>query len=125
MFRLSMIFAAGALAAMVGQATAQNVTQRGPLPFNVWDINNDGYISQEEFNTIRQKRQAARAAEGRMMRNQASAPSFASFDKNGDGKISLEEFMAQRQQMMRQRPRGMGGMGMGPGRGMGRRIQPQ
>jgi len=32
---------------------AEPLPQRGPIPFNSYDINSNGSISQEEFNTIR------------------------------------------------------------------------
>ncbi len=129
MKKIAMLIAASAVAAMAGQALAQDATQRGPVPFSAWDVNNDGYISKEEFETLRKKRQAARKAEGGLLRNQANAPAFESIDANGDGKISMQEFTAHQQKMMQQRPgRGMGmgpGQGRGPGYGMGRKMMQQ
>jgi len=43
---------------------AEPLPQRGPIPFNSYDINSNGSISQEEFNTIRGLRMENRAAQG-------------------------------------------------------------
>jgi len=90
-------------------ANAQNANRLNPLPFSVFDMNNDGAITRAEFGEVRAKRQAA---SGGMGRNRANAPIFEAFDTNGDGTISEAEFMKYRANNMRQRPRmgqGMGG----------------
>ena len=99
----------------LGLIHVTNAAPRGPLPFSAFDANNDGVISKTEFKAVRAKRQAARAAEGRQLRNAAKAPSFATFDKNGDGVISKAEFNEVRASFSRRGP----GRGMGQGRGMG------
>lgn len=83
-------------------ALAEEIPARGPLPFSAYDQNGDGFVSQEEFNAVREKRKA----EGMPMRN---ALSFADLDQNQDGKLSVEEFAARR----------TGRMGNAPGAGMG------
>jgi len=146
MLAKTITIAAIALGLTSGAALAVDMTQRGMLPFATWDMNNDGSISSKEFTSIRSKRQAARAAEGRFMRNQATSPSFASFDTDGNGLISASEFNTRQTALLPSRPgaqrmgmarnmgnrnwgnrgnRGWGNRGWGnrngPGRGMGRR----
>ena len=94
---------------------------RGPDPFSTYDQNGDGAISREEFDAHRQARQAARAAEGRPMRQAAGAPDFADVDTDGDGRITPQELAESQGQRMADRPRGPGGPGMGGGMGPGAR----
>jgi hypothetical protein len=71
----------------------------GNMPaFTDFDTDQDGFISEQELAEGRAKRIAARAAEGRQMRNVGNAQPFAEIDSNGDGKIDLEEFAAHRGQ---------------------------
>ena len=108
------------------QAQSPGSPMRGATPFDMHDLNGDGYVTEQEFNTFRGQRMSARAAEGRPMYGAANAPSFSSFDANRDGRLTQDEFDAGRMAHMQQR-RGMGpgmgrgmGYGMGPGPGMGR-----
>lgn len=105
--------------ALYAVAQGFNIEQRGPAPFSAYDINGDGTITAEEFNSFRKQRQAARAAQGRMMRNAANAPSFADLDTDQNGEISQEELTAGQQAQMLKRG-GNRGPGMGGRRGMGR-----
>jgi Ca2+-binding EF-hand superfamily protein len=98
---------------------AANSTMRGPLPFSAFDMNNNGTISEDEFTDVRAKRQAARAAEGRQLRNAANAPEFEDIDTDKNGKISKAEFA--KGQAAHARTRKGPGMGRGMGRGMGMR----
>lgn len=95
-------------------------------PFAAFDRDNNGMISEQEFNEFRAQRRKARAEQGRMMRGVADAPSFSQIDSNQDGLLSREEMMTARQAHMQKR-RAMGrqmgpgmGRGMGPGMGYGR-----
>ena len=56
------------------------------------DANGDNAVSPEEFYEFRAKRMAARAAEGRKMKNAQNAPTFEDLDLDGDGSLSAEEF---------------------------------
>lgn len=105
---------------------AKGIPDRGSIPFAAYDKDNDGFISEEEFNSVRGERMEKRAKEGRRMRGAASAPSFSAFDTDGDGKLNKDE-LAAGQKAQREKRRGMGqgrgmgkGMGMGQGRGMGK-----
>ncbi|EIC20886.1 EF-hand domain-containing protein [Thiorhodovibrio frisius] len=98
----------------------------GPMPFTVFDQDSDGIVTEQEFNSIRAERMAARAAAGAPMNGAANAPTFADFDSNGDGQLMPDEFAAGQQARMQGRP-GMGpgmgaGMGSGQGMGMGRNM---
>ena len=66
----------------------------GPAPFSVFDMDGNGFVSEEEFNSVRQQRMAARASEGKKMRCAASAPAFADLDIDGDGQLSPDELTA-------------------------------
>lgn len=98
---------------------------QGPPGFADFDSNGDGFVSEEEFNTLRSERIAARAAEGRQMKGLASAPPFSDIDSNGDGKLDEAEFTAGRDAHMKdmQKKRGGhgGGQGMAYGQGHGHR----
>lgn len=88
------------VAALLGLTLVQAATPPvpagppGPPSFSAMDTNADGKVSADEFNQFRAQRMAARAAEGRPMRNAANAPTFQSLDTNGDGYLSQAE-MAQ------------------------------
>ena len=56
------------------------------------DADGDERVSAEEFYGFRAQRMAARAAEGRKMKNAAKAPSFEDLDLDADGNLSAEEF---------------------------------
>jgi Ca2+-binding EF-hand superfamily protein len=97
---------------------------RGPMDFSTYDQDKNGFISEQEFNTVRKNRMAAKSAHGMPMRGADSAPTFAEFDGNADGQLSSEE-LDSGQQMQREKRRAMGmnkGQGMnmksGQGRGM-------
>lgn len=107
-------------------AQSEEIPVRGPIPFTDFDKDGNGLISEEEFNAVRGERMATRAAEGRLMRGAASAPSFSELDTNGDGQLTQDELAAgQKAQMEKRHEMGMGrgqGRGMGQGMGMGRNI---
>ena len=107
-------------------AQSEEIPVRGPIPFTDFDKDDNGLISEEEFNAVRGERMATRAAEGRPMHGAASAPSFSELDTNGDGQLTQDELAAgQKAQMEKRREMGMGmgqGRGMGQGMGMGRNM---
>jgi len=106
-----------AISAQAGQGS-----QRGPASFADFDKDSSGFISEEEFNTLRGERMAAMAAEGRQMRGAANAPAFADLDSDGDGQLNPDE-LAAGQKAHREKNRAMHkgqGMGQGAGQGMGK-----
>lgn len=95
--------------------------RQGPPTFGQFDADGDGFVSEEEFNTLRSERIAARAAEGRHMRGLENAPAFSDIDKNGDGRLDADEFNAGREahmKAMREKHGGGHGGGMHHGKGM-------
>ena len=98
---------------------SQELPVRGPIPFSAFDQDSSGFITQEEFDTVRAQRMEQKAADGRAMRGAASAPSFSDFDKNSDGQLSPDELSAGQQAQMEKRRSTGYGMGQGQGRGMG------
>lgn len=67
-------------------------TTRGPIGFEAYDKNKDGFITQEEFESVKTERMSAKAEAGMPMRNAANSPDFTYFDTNKDGKITKEEY---------------------------------
>jgi len=123
---ISKLFTAGLLVVLAGGfvangAQADQHAQHGPVPFSVFDMDQNGSISETEFYSVRQQRMAAKASEGKKMKCMASAPSFADLDTNGDGQLSPEELSAgQKAHMGKCQEMGQGaakGMGM-HGKGM-------
>jgi Ca2+-binding EF-hand superfamily protein len=92
---------------------AEPLPPRGPIPFHLYDINSNGFISQDEFNTIRGLRMESKASQGRPMQNMGSEPNFKQFDTDNDGQLSPDE-LARGQQLQRQKRWEMRqGQGMG------------
>ena len=120
---LTLVIAASSVAVAAQSAEPPS---RGPMTFEVFDMDGDGVVTEQEFQSVRTDRMAARAAQGAPMRGAANAPPFSVFDQNGDGSITPEEFAAAQQARLGMgQGAGMGsGMGMGPGmsRGMGQNM---
>jgi len=113
--KLAITMICGAVGLSAALVQAGNVTARGPVSFATYDADGNGAISEQEFNTIREQRQAAVRASGRMGQGMANAPSFADTDTDRDGQISAQELQSM------QASRRMGrGRGMGRGGGGGR-----
>ena len=85
---------------------------RGPVDFDTIDTDHNGVVSATEFAQPRAQRMAARAAEGRMLRNAGQAPSFESLDRNGNGGLEPDELPRGSQGRFAARGPGAGG---GPG----------
>ncbi len=122
------------LMAAAGFATEPALPDRGPLPFETYDADGSGYVSQQEFERVRTQRIQQRAEQQRQFRHMDRASDFAAFDSDGDGRLSRQEMQTQqreRQEMRRQNRMdspmgtgmgmGRGGMGSGGGMGGGRR----
>lgn len=70
--------------ALIGQ-------QRGPLSFETFDVNADGYVSPGEHAYVHGQRMSWRAEHGYPMRNAGRAPSFQQIDADNDGLLSRSE----------------------------------
>ena len=92
MYKQILISAVSLLAVAVTLgAQAQPYGGRGPMPFGTMDLNGDGYVSSGEFSQHRTTRMAARAAQGRLLRNAGQAPRFEHWDADGNGLLSVAE----------------------------------
>jgi len=108
---ISMAFILGAVACAGAVAQAADIPPRGPVPFASYDADGNGSISEQEFNAVRDQRQAERATEGRPGFGAVNAPDFSQVDTNGDGQLSPAELSAAQQAQWQKN-----GMGRGQGR---------
>lgn len=119
----ALLCAMGATLGAAGLASAQPLPGgRGPVPFGTIDLNDDGVISAQEFADHRARRQAARAAQGRPMRNAAWAPRFEDWDRDGNGSLTPQELAEGQRARFAARHPGWGsgwGPDWGPGMGSG------
>ncbi len=102
MFNKTLICSAIGLSLLAGTAMAspdeyereEYYERRGPMPFEVLDLNGDGVVTAEEHARVRSERQAFRSAQGYPMRNASSAPRFEKIDTDANGSISRDELSA-------------------------------
>ncbi len=107
---LGLALLVGAAGASPGEYERQEYYERrGPMPFELMDLNRDGVVTTEEHAQVRNERRQARTQMGYPMRNAPYAPAFEQIDSDGNGSISHEELSAWHTQRMQQR-----GMRMGP-----------
>jgi len=90
----------------IGMGMGKNRMRQMPS-FADYDLNNDGKVTQNEFEEARAKRMEQRAKEGKMMRNAGNAPTFLQIDANQDGIISPDEFKAHQMEQMNNPQKGM------------------
>lgn len=101
---LGLLLTAGTAVASPGEYDRDDYYEhRGPMPFEVLDLDGDGVVSAEEHAQVRRERQASRAQAGYPMRNMGRAPAFEQIDTNGDGAISRDELAATRARQAQQR----------------------
>jgi Ca2+-binding EF-hand superfamily protein len=97
-----LISAAIVVAACLSLSTSAQELQRGMgrnMPvFADCDLDGDGIITKDEFAKARSARIAARAQEGRQLKNLENAPSFDDIDVDGNGGIDADEFAAHQAQ---------------------------
>jgi hypothetical protein len=98
-------------------ARADETNMHQPPSFAEFDTDHDGFISEEEFNTFRAERMAARAAEGRPMKGAKTMPDFKDIDTNGDGRLTEAELVAAQQAHREKMRAAHGAHGMGYGHG--------
>lgn len=87
-----------------GQGQGMGMSRNMPA-FADYDLDGDGLLLEDEFNTARNQRIDERAKQGYQMRNMDNAPVFADIDANGNGEISVEEFAAHQSQRRQNRAR--------------------
>jgi Ca2+-binding EF-hand superfamily protein len=124
MSNVKRVISLGMLGVVAGGFLAINTqagqgSQGGPPPFSDFDLDADGFVSEEEFNTVRGQHMAAKAAEGKQMKGAATAPAFADIDKDGDGQLNPEELSAAQRAHMAERHGKGNGHGHGKGQGSG------
>mgnify|MGYP001827098344 CR=1 FL=1 len=116
------LFRVAALALMMGGGTAMAQSDvpsqplQGPIPFESFDLDESGAISQQEFDQMRARRAEAREKAG--LPSTGGSRPFSSLDGDADGEITLEEFQAGHAAAGAGAGQGPGMQG-GRGRGMG------
>lgn len=105
-------------------AQSEEITLRGPISFSTYDKDNNGLISEAEFNDIRTQRISAKGSQGKLMRGAANPPSFSTFDSNGDGQLTQDELTAGQQAQMANRQNKKQAMrrGLGKGKNKGKHM---
>lgn len=107
---LGIALAAGSAAASPGEDEREEYYERrGPMPFEVMDLNRDGVVTAEEHAQVRGERHRVRAEQGYPMRRAAEAPDFEQIDRDGNGSIDRGELSDWQAQRMQQRGMGRGG----------------
>jgi Ca2+-binding EF-hand superfamily protein len=84
---------ASSLSIVTTTVIADDLPIRGPIEFSSYDVNNDGFVSEEEFNTVKENRLEQKLSAGMPMKNADKAPSFSTLDTNNDGKLSEIELL--------------------------------
>ena len=83
-----------------------------PPSFESIDLDKNGYISKQEFDSSKKARTIQNKNDGRMLRNADYSLVFTNIDTNKDGKVTTQElYMGQQMQRNRQNrnmPRGRG-----------------
>lgn len=96
---------------------------KGPPAFVEIDVDDDGFVSEEEFEAFRSARMAAMAEAGKPMKAAAIAPEFSEIDVDGDGMLTQTELTTAQQEHRRAMHEKMAkahgqGMGMHHGKHM-------
>ena len=119
------LFVTASLSVISASLLAGNLADRGPLDFSSYDTNNDGFVTEQEFNFVQTKRMEEKASAGMPMKNAGNAPTFNLFDANNDGKITeIELLKGQNKQMQsNQQNRGMNQMNKGMGKNSSKNMR--
>ena len=73
--------------------SGKGMGMKGNMPtFADFDLDGDGKIVEQEFNTAHAKKKSEMEAKGHKMKHVGDAPGFAGIDTNDDGEISEQEF---------------------------------
>ena len=103
---------------LVGSVLVSVAVAQTPV-FHDFDFNNNGEITQEEFQHAQQLRMTKQAEEGKMMRNAGNAPAFEDIDANKDGIVNGVEFQNHQKMQMQNRVQEKANVGQGGGVGQG------
>ncbi len=76
----------------IAESEVPSLPLQGPIPFEVFDLDGSGAISQQEFDQVRARRAEAREKAG--LPSMRSSRPFGSLDGDGDDEITREEFEA-------------------------------
>ncbi|MEJ2383330.1 MAG: EF-hand domain-containing protein [Xanthomonadales bacterium] len=87
---IAVVFALAALPLV----TYADAHRPSPPTLEDFDSDGDGFVSEDEFVTLRAARMKAHAEAGHTMRGAANAPTFSALDGNGDGKLDRDELTA-------------------------------
>jgi hypothetical protein len=77
-----------------GTAGQQRFSNQNIPSFEEHDADNDGVITQSEFDSFKEERMIKNAESGKQLRNAGNAPQFSDIDTNKDGKITKDEFQS-------------------------------
>jgi hypothetical protein len=93
------------LAAAITMALFAGGLQAAPVltPVDTLDKDENGTVSQAEYEAGRKAHMENRARVGRPIRNPDAGPKFSDIDANGDGEATLDEFRAARMTIMAKR----------------------
>ena len=100
----------------MAESEAPSMPLQGPIPFEVFDSDGSGAISQQEFDQVHARRAEAREKAG--LPSSRGSRSFGSLDGDAAGEVTLEVFQAAHGAAAAGAGRGPGNRG-GRGRGMG------
>ncbi len=105
LFKTSHLTTALLVAIVAAPALAEDpaVPAAGPVPFESFDADGSGDVSQEEFNRMHSERIRVRSEEQRQFRNMGSAPGFSDIDTDGDGRLNRNEVNAHQQKRQEHR----------------------
>ena len=77
----------------------------GPPPFSYFDLDGDGLITEQEFNTARAQRMSELAQQGYRLRNAGRHRPFGHLDRDADGYLTPQEMYSARAARWGQVPR--------------------
>ena len=94
----------GSMSVVPAVLSAEDMPERGPIPFSVYDADRDGFVNEKEFYDARAARMEKKAKQGMPMKKAANAPDFSFFDVDKNGKLSKVELReGQNRQMLKNR----------------------
>ena len=84
---------------------AQDLSDRGPVPFSTYDTDGNGIINKGEFNSLKEKRMNQKENQGRLLKNAYMSPAFEDVDRDKDGEISKDELKIHQEIRLQDRDR--------------------